>query len=114
MPEVTKGKQPLPDSLKIKIQAKTRSSKFSNFTYEQLCQGSCPPEVSATLKGVGAKAYVTGNNIILDSGVNIHSPEGEKIVIHELAHTMQMTDGQLSDSGDASEVVTRMARKKNF
>jgi hypothetical protein len=50
-------------------------------------------DAAESAKGVNAKAYTTGNNVVFNEGqYNIGSGEGKKLMAHELTHVMQQNE----------------------
>jgi hypothetical protein len=52
-------------------------------------------EAAQSAKNINAKAYTIGNHIVFNEGqFNTQSPEGQKLMAHELVHVMQQTGDQ--------------------
>ena len=51
-------------------------------------------EATESAKGINAKAYTTGNNVVFNEGqYDTTSTEGKRLIAHELTHVMQQDDG---------------------
>ena len=72
------------------------------------------PTAQQSATAVGARAYTTGNEIVLGEGVSLGSPDGQHTLAHELTHVIQQRSGPvsgtptgdgvaISDPGDAFE-----------
>jgi hypothetical protein len=52
---------------------------------------------AASAEAVGARAYTVGNHIVFGDGeFNPHVHEGQRLLLHELVHTIQMVTGGMS------------------
>ncbi|HEY0172924.1 MAG TPA: DUF4157 domain-containing protein [Pyrinomonadaceae bacterium] len=52
---------------------------------------------------VSARAYTVGQNVVFGAGEYApHSPAGQRLLAHELAHTVQQSGGAISASGELS------------
>lgn len=52
-------------------------------------------EAAQSAKNINAKAYTIGNHIVFNEGqFNIQSPEGQKLMAHELVHVLQQAGEQ--------------------
>lgn len=82
------GGQPLPTSIRAFFEPRF-GQDFSNV---RLHIGSVPAEIAHVLH---AKAFTTGNNIVLGNGqYEPGSGEGKKLLAHELTHVVQQEGGR--------------------
>jgi len=59
-------------------------------------------EAAQSAKGVNAKAYTIGNNVVFNEGqYNTESSEGKKLLAHELAHVVQQDNFSLFRKPDS-------------
>ncbi|HMG25172.1 MAG TPA: DUF4157 domain-containing protein, partial [Kofleriaceae bacterium] len=56
-------------------------------------------EPAAMLDAMGGKAATKGKHVVLGSGVDPSSPQGQDILEHELVHVVQQADGRAGDVG---------------
>src|SRR5882762_5186795 len=71
-------------------------------------------EAAQSAQALGAKAYTAGHDIVLNSGAldaatsDFHSPKGQRLLVHELAHVVQQEKTNapkgIGSRGDRSEV----------
>jgi peptidoglycan/xylan/chitin deacetylase (PgdA/CDA1 family) len=71
-------------------------------------------EAAQSAQALGAKAYTAGHDIVLNSGAldaatsDFHSPKGQRLLVHELAHVVQYEKTNapkgIGSRGDRSEV----------
>ncbi|WAZ26799.1 DUF4157 domain-containing protein [Streptomyces cinnabarinus] len=47
------------------------------------------PEAAELARGLGARAYTFGRNIVLGGGESVHGDSGRRLLAHELAHVVQ-------------------------